>query len=163
MFVCAAALCYTASAASYFGLLPATDEQHATLITGATLLVGHWLVLASVVSYVRFLILDAQGLATVRRPAAKKQSKKQEKAKPATETKPAEAKPTLLSVVSYARDKAAQSGADPDDDRWVDGRRPERKSYDSYDDEEEDSDGGAKLSKADRKRLRKLKAQNRAA
>jgi hypothetical protein len=162
--VCVAAMCYTAAAASYFGFMPATEQQHASLVTGASLLAGHWLVLASVAAYGRFVILDAQGLVAVRRPTAKKQSPKQEKVKSATaDTKPTQAKPTLLSVVNYARDKAAQSDAAKDDDRWVDGRRPERKSYDSYDEEEEESDGGAKLSKAERKRLRKLKAQNRAA
>jgi hypothetical protein len=162
-FVCAAAICYAASAASYFGLVPAMEQQHASLITGASILLGHWLVLASVLTYARFVILDAQGLIAARRPAAKRQTHKQEKAKPASEPKPAESKPTVLSVVNYARNKASQADDAKDDDKWVDGRRPQRKSYDSYEEEDEDSEGGSKLSKADRKRLRKLKAQNRAA
>jgi hypothetical protein len=160
-FACAAAMCYAASAAGYFGFIPAIQQQNASLVTGAATLLGHWLALASIVSYARFVILDAQGLVVARRKGAKKPSQKPENVKPAAETKPAEAKPTVLSVVNYARNKASQS-APEDDDRWIDGRRPERKSYDS-DEDEEDSEGGAKLSKADRKRLRKLKAQNRAA
>jgi hypothetical protein len=43
--------------------------------------------------------------------------------------------------------------------RWVDGRRP---VAEHYEDDELDANGG-KLSKSDRKRLRKHKAQNRAA
>jgi len=162
-FVCAAAMCYLTSAASYFGFVPAAEQQNASLITGVTMLLGHWMVFAAVVTYSRFVILDAQGLVTVRRPATKRKSQTQEKARSATETKPAESKPTVLSIVNYARNKASESESDEDDDRWIDGRRPERKSYNSSDEEDEDSEGGSKLSKADRKRLRKLKAQNRAA
>jgi hypothetical protein len=165
-FVWAAAMCYATSAASFFGLVPATEPQNASLVTGATMLLGHWLVLACVVTYARYVILDAQGLIAARRPSSKKQTpkqEKQEKLKPATETKAAESKPTVLSVVNYARNKPTQTDADKDDYKWVDGRRPERKSYDSYEDEDEGDEGGSKLSKAERKRLRKLKAQNRAA
>jgi hypothetical protein len=162
IFGCTAVIFYKVSAGSYFGLMPAVVEQHASLLTGATMLLGHWLVLASIVTYARYVILDAQCLITTRRPAAKKQSLKIAKAS-AAETIPAEAKPTVLSVVNYARNKPSQSEAAEEDDRWIDGRRPERKSYDSYDEEDEDSGSGSKLSKADRKRLRKLKSQNRAA
>jgi hypothetical protein len=165
LFLFAAATCYAASASSYFGFIPATEPQNASLITGTTMLLGNWLVFASVVSYARFVVLDAQGLVNGRRPVAKKQKpKEKEKAKPTVvESKPVESKPTVLSVVNYSRSKASEADADDDDDRWIDGRRPERKSYNEDEDEDEDSSGGSKLSKADRKRLRKLKAQNRAA
>jgi hypothetical protein len=159
----AAVTCYAGSAASYFGFIPVAEQQNASLVSGATLLLGHWLCFASVVAYARFIILDAQGLIAVRRAAPKKQSQKQAKAKQEVQTEATESQPTVLSVVNYARNKAAQSGLAKDDDKWIDGRRPERKSYDSYDEEEEDAEGDSKLSKSDRKRLRKLKAQNRAA
>jgi hypothetical protein len=162
IFMGVAVMCHGVATASYFGFIPAGEQQNASLVTGVTMALGHWLMLATVVTYARFVILDAQGLVTARRAVAKKQSPKQDKAQPVAETKTTESKPTVLSVVNYARDKASQSDAG-EDDRWVYGRRPERKSYDSYDDEDEESGGGSKLSKADRKRLRKLKAQNRAA
>jgi hypothetical protein len=157
MFLIAAASFYAAAAASYFGFIPADEPRNASLITGASILMGHWFAFASVISYARFVVLDAQGLIAVRRPAVTKQKAKQEKAKPASESKQQE-KATVLSVVEYARKKAATEPA-ADSKRWVDGTRPERESYDNDDDE----GAGSKLSKADRKRLRKLKAQNRAA
>ena len=45
---------------------------------------------------------------------------------------------------------------------WVDGSRRERDRYE-VDEEDEEDDGDRKLSKSDRKQLRKLKARNRAA
>jgi hypothetical protein len=50
-----------------------------------------------------------------------------------------------------------------DSSRWVDGSRPERKRYEDDADDDDTSEGGGKLSKADRKRLRKLKTEGRAA
>lgn len=160
-FLLAALVCYATSAAGCFGFIPMPNGQNASLVTGASMLIGHWLVFTTIVTYARFVILDAQGLITVRQPAAKKE--KQDNAKSESETKVAESKPTILSVVNYARNKTSRSDMASDDDQWVDGRRPERKSYGDYDEDEEASDGDSKLSKSDRKRLRKLKTQNRAA
>jgi hypothetical protein len=166
VFVLGAIACYATSAISHFGVIPHSDSENASIITGATMLFGHWLLFSSVITYARFVILDAQGLVTNRQSAARRPKSKQKEtkaSKQSTEATSSEGKPTVLSVVSYAREKAAQADAE-DDDRWVDGRRPERKSYSSFgDDEEEEDSSGSKLSKADRKRLRKLKAQNRAA
>ncbi|MCI0334176.1 MAG: hypothetical protein L0228_13240 [Planctomycetes bacterium] len=159
--VFAAATCYAAATASYLGFVPATALLNASLITGVTIFLGNWFTFAAVVSYARYVVLDAQGLVTSRRPVVKKsREKSSEKAKPASEPKPAATQPTLLSVANYAR-KASQSDADADSKKWIDGSRPERESYD--DDDDDDSSGSTRLSKADRKRLRKLKAQNRAA
>jgi hypothetical protein len=167
VFVLGAITCYAASAVSHFGVIPQSDSETASIITGATLLFGHWLLFASTITYARFVILDAQGLVAVRK-LAEKQLKSQQKdarrGKTASEATTFESKPSVLSVVNYAREKAAQSDAD-DEDRWVDGRRPERKKYSSYGegDDDEESSSDSKLSKSDRKRLRKLKSQNRAA
>ncbi len=160
LLVIAAAICYAAAAASYLGFIPTTKLQDASLITGVTTFVGNWFAFAAVVSYARYVVLDAQGLVTVRRQVAKKSKEKlSEKAKPASEPKLVATQPTLLSVANYSR-KASQSEATADSKKWIDGSRPERESYD---DEDEDSSVSMKLSKADRKRLRKLKAQSRAA
>ena len=165
--VIGAIACYATSAVSHFGVIPQSDQETASIITGATMLFGHWLLFASVITYARFVILDAQGLVSIRKPAAKSSKAKQKvvkSGKAVSETTSSESQPSVLSVVNYTREKAAQAAAE-NDDRWVDGRKPERKSYSTYgdDEEEEDSSSGSKLSKSDRKRLRKLKAQNRAA
>jgi hypothetical protein len=70
-----------------------------------------------------------------------------------------------LSAVGYSRRQQADFSqrAEPrSSDQWVDGSRPERDPYD--DDDEEDSDGDdRKLTKSERKRMRKMKTQGRAA
>jgi hypothetical protein len=167
VFVLGAIACYVASAMSHFGVILQSDSETASIVTGATLLLGYWLLFASTITYARFVILDAQGLIAVRKLAEKQlrcQQKDARRGKTAGDATTVESKPSVLSVVNYAREKAAQADAD-DDDRWVDGRKPERKKYSSYDDEEDDeeSSSGSKISKTDRKRLRKLKSQNRAA
>jgi hypothetical protein len=70
----------------------------------------------------------------------------------------------VLSVAGYSRAKTLQiqpAKTPADSKSWIDGSRPERESYDDADDD--DSSGPSRLSKSERKRLRKLKAQNRAA
>jgi hypothetical protein len=152
---------YAAAITSFLGFFPATQAANEALITGVATFLGHWLALAAIVSYARYVVLDAQGLVTVRRPAAKKQAAKE---KPVRETKPALAQPTVLSAAGYTRQPPKPVETPATADKWVDGTRPERDSYDDADaDEDDDSSGVRKLSKADRKRLRKLKAQNRAA
>ena len=57
--------------ASFLGLIPATEPRIESLITGTASLLGHWLLFAAVVSYARFVVLDAQGLVAVVARAAK--------------------------------------------------------------------------------------------
>jgi hypothetical protein len=160
----AATMCYVTSAVAYLGLVPITDPRTQTIAVGATLLLGYWLSLASVVSYARFVVLDAQGLIVVRRRSVKPTAKAPTaKTTPATTaaptTKPAT---TIFSAAGISRATLQPAKTPADASRWVDGSRPERERYD--DDEDDDSPGGTrKLSKSDRKRLRKLKAQGRAA
>ena len=68
-----------------------------------------------------------------------------------------------LAAVETAKQAAFTVKRPADSNQWVDGTRPERKHYDEDEDDDDSSDGDRKLSKSDRKRLRKLKAQNRAA
>jgi hypothetical protein len=155
----AALTCHAAAAASYLGLISQAAPQNEALITNIGIFLGHWLSLATIVSYARFVVLDAQGLVTVRRTATKKQTK----TKQSRETKSAEGQPTVLSVAGYTRQKPTPAATPATPDKWVDGSRPERVSYDDDADDEDEDSGVHKLSKADRKKLRKLKAQNRAA
>ena len=151
--------CYAAAAACYLGIVPAFGPQIDSMIDVVLTLVGHWLLLAAFVSYARYVVLDAQGLVPERKrtkPTIKVNARKQQKS---------DATPSPLVAVSYQQRNAVQAqGVESTvaNKGWIDGSRPER---DPYDDEgDDDSPGGPrKLSKADRKRLRKLKAQNRAA
>jgi hypothetical protein len=152
--------CYAMSAVSYLGLTGIADPQTRSIAVGGTLLMGHWFVLASALSYARYVVLDAQGLITVHRP---KRTTKVEADKTTTETS---AKPVapVVSTVGISRSTIQTAKTPADSSRWVDGSRPERKRYQDDDEtDDESSDGGSKISKADRKRLRKMKTEGRAA
>lgn len=158
---------YAIGLVTFLGLLVIEDPRVKAVTIGASVLVGHWFVLATVVSYARFVILDAQGLVTVRRRPATKRAAKPETAKatsaPKTEAT-TKAAPSVLSAGGYTRQTIQTAKAPADSDRWVDGSRPERDRYerDESDDDDESGDD-RKLSKSDRKKLRKLKTQGRAA
>jgi hypothetical protein len=161
-----AAFCYSLSAGSHFGFVPEINPDVESLSTGTALLAGHWLLLIAVISYARFVILDAQGLISIRQSsrqqrtssAAKSVTSRPHREQAATST------PTILSAAGYSRrNQSATASANPSgSSQWVDGSRPEREAYD--DDRDEESAGDErKLAKSERKRLRKLKTQNRAA
>ena len=73
--------------------------------------------------------------------------------------------PTVLSATGYLRSTIQAAKTPADSSCWVDGSRPERDRYDATTTTDDDDSSGddRKLSKSDRKRLRKLKAQGRAA
>jgi hypothetical protein len=132
------------------------------------MLLGHWMLLAAVISYARFVVLDAQGLVAVR-PRVKYPRKTRAKSVVQNTNhceQPAAPTASLLSAGGYARQRPAhdlQPAKPAEPGQWLDGSRPEREQYDEDDGGEDSPIDGRKLSKADRKRLRKLKAQNRAA
>ena len=59
-------VCHVAAAASYLGFVPAMEPRIESMVAGIATLLGHWLLLAAVVSYARFVVLDAQGLVRTR-------------------------------------------------------------------------------------------------
>jgi hypothetical protein len=154
-----AVACYAASLARFLGFGPTVGPRIDALLIGASLLVGHWVMLAAIVANARFVVLDAQGLVAVRSRSTKKVApikstapKRQAAAGPIGNVS---ASGPLRAMVQSAKTPAEPS-------KWIDGSRPVRDRFD--DDEDDDaSDEGHKLSKSDRKRLRKLKAQGRAA
>lgn len=159
-----AVACFTAALVSYLGYLPFADLQIEPIVTGGLALLGDWLLLVGVVAYARFVILDAQGLIPTRqRSMTQLPTSQVAKAtgtttaritEPATITAPAN---KTLRAVSAEKPSSAPLS------QWVDGSRRVRELYDDEDEDEETSEGDRKLSKADRKRLRKLKTQERAA
>jgi hypothetical protein len=151
--------CHVVAAASFLGFVPAMDPRIESMVAGIATLLGHWSLLVAATTYARFVVLDAQGLIqTGSKPARRPTTKSK-----VEDAKSAPTKATVLSVAGYTRQSQPQiqpAKAPADSKSWIDGSRPER---DTYDDSDDDSPGPSKLSKADRKRLRKLKAQNRAA
>jgi len=155
---------YVVAAATHLGAIAVADARVESVIAGAGMLMSHWFVLAAAVTYARFVVLDAQGLISAHpRITGKRKTKKPAGASTIHDAQTSTAgSPSLLSAADYARRKQQQSAKSlASANGWVDGSRPERDSYQDRDDDE--SGDGRKLSKSDRKRLRKLKMQNRAA
>jgi len=158
------AVSFAASATSYFGFGPAVEARIQPVLTAAPLLMGFWLLFAAIVANARFVVLDAQGLVTVRRRASAKRSSSRAvvKSSPKLAVQTTGSSSPSSSTSSAAAIMALAAKRPADSSQWLDGTRPERKHYDE-DDEDESSDGERKLSKADRKRLRKLKTEGHAA
>lgn len=167
---------YATATVSFLGWLPGIEAAWEPLLTGAAALLGHWLSLTAVVSYARHVVLDAQGLIQ-RRTSTSRSNKRRasvgvgvDSKSPAVDEESLRQPPTTLRVHSPPTSAVrptisitpAKSQAEPGE--WVDGSRRERDRYDDDYDREDDAQGGDhKLSKAERKQLRKLKARNRAA
>ncbi len=167
-FLVAALVSYSIAAASFLGMAPMANAPVRAIVVGASILMGHWLLLAGVISYARYVILDAQGLIPVRKRSAAKIAdavETEEELERLTRPTPAiqgEGKPAASSRSSRPTLQPAKTGAD--ENHWVDGSRPERRRYESDgDDDDEVSGSDRKLSKADRKRMRRLKSDGRAA
>jgi hypothetical protein len=92
-----AAICYAMSAASFLGYVPGIEPRVEPLAVGVPLVLGHWFMLAAIVANARFVVLDAQGLITRRKPQMKRapagSSAKQTSGKNVTVTTTASASP----------------------------------------------------------------------
>ena len=159
-----AAACYGVSAASFLGYVPVVEARIRPIITAAPLLLGHWLLFTAIVANARFVVLDAQGLVAVRRRTKTKRAESTVSAKAGAgkSAQPTATSSSANATLSISRETVQTVKTPADSSRWVDGSRFERERYDA-DDDEESSDGERKLSKSDRKKLRKIKTQGRAA
>lgn len=158
------AVCYLAAMVSYLRLLPTSDAEVPETAASAAVLLGHWLACAAAIANSRFVILDAQGLITIRRRHSKQVPEVAASAGEVTETANVLAMPAV-DRENQRRQRSGQRRMEEPQvaaDEWVDGSRPESRSYDEEGDEEATAEG-RKLGKADRKRLRQFKAQRRAA
>ena len=159
-----AVACYAVSTVSFLGYGPTVEARLEPILISGPLALGHWLVFAAIVAYARFVVLDAQGLVTVRRRTAVKRpaSKASKKQAAAASNESASAPRPSLAAVELSRQTLQIAKRPANSSEWVDGSRPERRRYDD-DADDESSDGDRKLSKSDRKRLRKMKTEGRAA
>jgi len=137
------ATCYGVAAAGALGWSPAMLGDSAGVLVNSLPLAGHAFVLAGLMSFGRYVVLDVQGLIDhASRRAAKP---KKVKMTAPTETSSNSVKsPAAATLPMRAAPAAAQHG------EWTD----------AADDQDEDDASPRRLSKADKKRLRK---QNRAA
>ena len=123
-------------------------------------LLGHLLLLSSLVLYARHVILHSQGLLPNRKKLAKEKARRE--AKLAAEKAAAEASGSATRI-----DAAHATPTQPRTDLQPHIKPAAQLSYSSSDDDDEDevdddsSQRNRKLSKAERKRLRQLKAQER--
>jgi len=149
------------------------------LAAGGSQLAGHFLFLLSLLLFARNVLLEIEGRLPRRETS-------QPKAKPAADahSKPADTasrkidQPHETPPAPVARHEAATSSASrrqreeaDEEQQWYESNRHDRKKNrhqrdepeerDEFEDEDEDHAGGRKLSKAERKRLRRLKAQQR--
>lgn len=127
----AAAACYAAAAAGALGWAPAMLGSWSAALAGALPLAGHTLALVGLMIFARYVVLDVQGLIDhASRPAAREAA--------------------TVKTTSTSADAEQRTSASPQtDEAWSD------------DDDEDEEDGAQRrLSKADRRRLRK---QGRAA
>lgn len=139
------AACYGLAAAGAFGWSPAILGDAGGVLVNSLPLAGHALVLAGLMTFGRYVVLDVQGLIDhAPRRAAKPKKEKKAKADAAAETSPAAAKTPAATLPMRSAPAAAQ------EIEWTDGE----------DDQDEEDAPSRRLSKIDRKRLRK---QNRAA
>jgi hypothetical protein len=136
-----AAACYLAAAAGALGWSPTALGVWSGALTFAAPLAGHTIALAGLMIFGRYVVLDVQGLITHAPPREIRTKGEKSKAVAAT---------VKLSSTSVAEAKPSPQAVKPAavNDAWDD------------DEEQEETVGGGKLSKADRKRLRK---QQRAA
>jgi hypothetical protein len=167
--------CYGLSLASYLMSWPAESPAGEMVVTAGAQLFGTWMLLVGVVAYGRFVVLDVQGLvARERRPARRRKAKASEKEGMGTKSalagrgngggKSSEGgvAGSTSSIRAFRQNLNSSRHADeepPSQTRWVDGSEPESDDYG----DDDGARGDSKLSKSDRKRLRKLKAQHRAA
>ena len=153
----AALVSFGVALASHLGIGPAVAPQYEVMITAGAALLGQWMLLVGVVTYGRFVVLDAQGLIPERRceRTVSKQAKvtKDREVKNVTSRSATAGPSGPLRSFRESLESSAPVGSKTTE--WVDGSEPESESYDDGDGES--AYGGRKLSKADRKRLRKQK------
>ncbi len=153
---------YGVAVASYLGVGAALAPRSEVMMTAGATLVGHWMLLVGVVSYGRFVVLDAQGLILRSERAVSRQvdgskvksTVKDQGVNHVASRFAADGNRGPLRAFRESPEGSANGQAKPTE--WVDGSEPEAEAYDEGDGNSR-SHGGRRLSKAERKRLRNQK------
>ena len=136
--------CLTLAGIHSAGWSPAWAAEWPTLLSQSLPLAGYTMLLVGSLLFARYVILDVQGLIEHRVVTATPATSNSQPAEPTSHFVEEE----VLEETQFEPAVAAETSA------WVDGSEPEL---------EDDHEGTRRLSKADRKRLRKQKQGNRAA
>jgi hypothetical protein len=152
---------YGTAMALHFGWLSAEVGSVRPAAVAACTMLGHLLLLTSVLRYARYVVLDVQGLIGHRSRRGSHTSRDENR----PQTRPAR----LTAETKNGRHDASPEGSSPrrkqavrrarnadDVTEWVDGSQPQADDYG-------ETPRPRRLSKSERKRLRKLKARQRAA
>ena len=141
-----AAVCFVVGAVSALGWSPAALDAFPGLLSRVAPAVGYTLILAGCITYARYIVLDVQGL------IAHRETQNRD---PDEEQKPQPVKQTAVPTPKTPQqEKTTFAATTPSQSEWVDGSEREKPQ----------NTGPRKLTKAERKRLRKLQqARNKAA
>lgn len=166
-FILLAAACWIVALTGRLDYLPAASHQILTMITGGAELGGHVLLLTAIALYARHVVLDAEGQIP---PRPAKKSKQPRRAKPQASTRSSSSKSAADRTGHGAGGgsrKSRKVSVDPPHatppppaGQWIDGSENEADAFDE-DDDRSTSGKGRRLSKAERKRLRKQKTRGR--
>jgi hypothetical protein len=156
--VAVCSIAYLTAALASLRALPAALAPVEAIVVSSAVLAGHAFALAAVMLYARYVVFDVQGL--IEHAAKEPQDAKPNTAEPRSKNGGATATgnennrhaPATLPIDAHARQKRRER-AHENDDAWVDGSEPDDGGYD------DDERSRPKLSKADRKRLRKERRQ----
>lgn len=153
----AAIASYAVALASYLGLGPALEPHIEVMVTAGATLIAHWLLLVGVVSYGRFVVLDAQGLIPVRASGRKvSQSKASTKDREVKNVASRSTEAATTPLRAFRESLSSPPASEKTATEWVNGSESETDSYDD-DDAEQGDHNGRRLSKLERKRLRQQK------
>lgn len=152
-----AVACYVAAFTVALGWMPTVLAEWSVAISAVLSATGHIFAFGATALFSRHVVLDVQGLieAPVRKSKAAASTADASNEEEAQTIKLADTKAASSNQEGTAKEKPkpAVKKEEPSPSQWVDGSEPE-----DYDDERP-----RKLSKAERKRLRKQKANRRAA
>jgi len=132
--------CFAAGAAGTLGWSPVWLTEWPGIVSRAPPLAAHWLLLTGTLLYARYVVLDVQGL-IAHRPTAQHRAA-------------ATIVPPESPAARNGRKATAAATESPASQQWLDGTEPEN---------DVDRESRPRLSKAERKRLRKQKSPKRAA
>ncbi len=112
------ALAYLAALVSFFQVVRLLTEVADTALSNGLLLAGHFLLACSMVLHARFVLLDAEG--RLPRPAVKRQAKSKGSAKAKVKPETADAKASTKRELADA-DQSDELDSDDEDseDRWI--------------------------------------------